>query len=216
MFDVISYTLAKKYVNSSLDGVGAIKGAACQIQSIEDKEDGTHIITFEWEDNNGNIHTNDLTVTDGAQGEQGEQGVGIESIEKTSSTGIVDTYTIYYTDGSTGTFNITNGKSLPEGGTSGQVLAKQSDDDYDADWIDAGGITGDLSGLSDVDINNPTDGQSLVYDAETEKWVNADVSGSGGTNITYDPETRKLIITTGSGDDSNIVYDPDNKNLIIV
>lgn len=35
----------------------------------------------------------------------------IKSIEKTSSTGLVDTYTVYYTDDSTYTFNITNGKN---------------------------------------------------------------------------------------------------------
>lgn len=35
----------------------------------------------------------------------------IRSIEKTSSSGLVDTYTIYYTDNTTTTFNITNGKN---------------------------------------------------------------------------------------------------------
>lgn len=40
----------------------------------------------------------------------------IRSIEKTSSTGLVDTYTIYYTDNSTYTFNITNGKNGQDAG----------------------------------------------------------------------------------------------------
>lgn len=38
-------------------------------------------------------------------------GVGIVSIEKTSSEGLVDTYTITFTDESTSTFTVTNGKS---------------------------------------------------------------------------------------------------------
>lgn len=38
-------------------------------------------------------------------------GGGIVSIEKTSSEGLVDTYTITFTDGSTSTFTVTNGKS---------------------------------------------------------------------------------------------------------
>ena len=36
--------------------------------------------------------------------------VGISSIEKTGTEGLVDTYTIYYTDGTTSTFTVTNGE----------------------------------------------------------------------------------------------------------
>ena len=47
-------------------------------------------------------------------------GVGIEKIEKTSSVGLVDTYTITLTDGNTTTFTVTNGSSSdgfnPDGG----------------------------------------------------------------------------------------------------
>lgn len=35
-----------------------------------------------------------------------------------------------------------------------------------------------LAGLTDVDLTNPTDGQTLVYDAASSKWVNG--SGGGG------------------------------------
>lgn len=49
--------------------------------------------------------------TDGADGEDGApgaDGVGIDRIEKTGSDGNVDTYTIYFTDGETTTFTVTN------------------------------------------------------------------------------------------------------------
>ena len=39
----------------------------------------------------------------------GPNGVGITSIEKTGTSGLVDTYTITYTDGDTDTFTVTNG-----------------------------------------------------------------------------------------------------------
>ena len=55
--------------------------------------------------------------TDGADGEDGApgaDGVGIEKIEKTGSDGNVDTYTIYFTNGETTTFTVTNGKSAYE------------------------------------------------------------------------------------------------------
>lgn len=41
---------------------------------------------------------------------KGEKGVGIDKIEKTSTDGLVDTYTIKYTDNSTSEFSVTNGK----------------------------------------------------------------------------------------------------------
>ena len=43
-------------------------------------------------------------------GEQGAQGVGIASIAKTSTVGLVDTYTITLTNGNTSTFTVTNGQ----------------------------------------------------------------------------------------------------------
>ena len=49
-------------------------------------------------------------------GQDGEDGRGIVSITKTATVGLVDTYTITYTDGTTSTFDVTNGQD----GTGGQ------------------------------------------------------------------------------------------------
>lgn len=46
----------------------------------------------------------------GDTGLKGDTGNGIASIAKTSSAGLIDTYTITFTDGTTSTFNITNGQ----------------------------------------------------------------------------------------------------------
>lgn len=48
----------------------------------------------------------------GPQGYRGFTGNGIESIIKTSSDGLVDTYTITYTDGNETTFDVTNGNGI--------------------------------------------------------------------------------------------------------
>lgn len=45
----------------------------------------------------------------GMRGPQGETGNGIERIEKTSTSGIVDTYTIYFTNGTQFQYEIVNG-----------------------------------------------------------------------------------------------------------
>ena len=52
----------------------------------------------------------------GQDGADGEDGRGIVSIEKTGTQGLVDTYTITYTDGTTSTFEVTNGQSGGGGG----------------------------------------------------------------------------------------------------
>ena len=46
---------------------------------------------------------------------KGDTGVGISKIEKTSTSGLVDTYTITYSDNTTETFNVTNGTTGSDG-----------------------------------------------------------------------------------------------------
>lgn len=44
-------------------------------------------------------------------------------------------------------------------------------------------VTADFSELPDVNINNPTDGQAVVYDADSGEWVNGDVAVSDMTDL---------------------------------
>ena len=53
----------------------------------------------------------DLGKVVGEDGQQGDTGNGIASISKTGSSGLVDTYTITFTDGNTTTFTVTNGSN---------------------------------------------------------------------------------------------------------
>lgn len=51
----------------------------------------------------------------GDKGDRGDDGNGIVYIVKTGTSGLVDTYTINYTDGTTSTFNVTNGAQGAQG-----------------------------------------------------------------------------------------------------
>ena len=51
----------------------------------------------------------------GAQGAAGQNGVSVSSVSKTGSNGLVDTYTITYSDGSSTTFEVTNGAAGTQG-----------------------------------------------------------------------------------------------------
>ena len=58
-----------------------------------------------------------------------------------------------------------------------------------------GGGSSMLAGMTDVDISNPTDGQTLVYNGTSGKWENG--SGSGGLTVlqgTYDDEQEQVTL----------------------
>ena len=59
------------------------------------------------------------------------------------------------------------------------------------DGYSSGGSGGSLSGLSDVSISNPSNGQALVYRNGT--WRNEAVSGGGGSTVEVTP-----LVSTGT------------------
>lgn len=87
------------------------------------------------------------------RGQTGAAGNGIASIAKTATSGLVDTYTITFTDGTTTTFTVTNGSGAEE-----------------------------LDDLTDVDIDTQTlaANDTLVYDGT--KWVNGAVQSGMATD----------------------------------
>ena len=60
----VTYALCKKYTDASLDGVGALKGAPCKVQSVV-KTDGRSVVTLEWQSNSGVVQTSKVYINDG-------------------------------------------------------------------------------------------------------------------------------------------------------
>ena len=89
----------------------------------------------------------------------GEPGVGIASIVKTATVGLVDTYTITYDDLRTTTFDVTNGQNGTDGrdGTDGNgivSIVKTST----AGLVDTYTITFDDGNFTTFDVTNGADG----------------------------------------------------------
>lgn len=83
------------------------------------------------------------------------------------------------------------GASASTDGAHGLVPAPLAGDEDkylkgDGTWAAVQAGAGALSGLSDVDLATPTDGQALVYDGANSKWVNGNVSGGGNTLVIQD------------------------------
>ena len=84
---------------------------------------------------NGNTVDAGLVSSGGSGGGTGADGVGIQSIAKTSTSGLVDTYTITLTNGGTYTFTVTNGAN----GTDGTTFTPAVDSAGNLSWTNDGG-----------------------------------------------------------------------------
>lgn len=102
----LTFTDGTSTTTSSIRGAQGIQGeTGVSITGVTLNSNYTLTISF----SDGTSTTTDSIR--GAKGEQGETGNGIASIAKTSSVGLIDTYTVTYTDGSTWTYNVTNGQN---------------------------------------------------------------------------------------------------------
>ena len=115
---------------------------------------------------------------------KGEAGQSIESIAKTSTSGLVDTYTITLTDGSTTTFEVTNGSGIDN-------IAKTST----SGLVDTYTITYTNGTTSTFEVNN---GNGIANIAKTS------TSGAVDTyTITYTNGTTSTFTVTNSWIDNS-------------
>ncbi len=172
------------------------------IQGIQGEkgEDGhTPVITIQ----NGYWYIDGQTTGVLAEGIKGDTGNGISDISKTGTEGLVDTYTITYTNGDTATFTVTNGAQGEQGiqGEKGEdghtpVITIDNDGNWCVDGISTGikaqGVKGDKGDKGDdgidgreVEFNVSETHIQWRYVGETE-WNNlvsfADLKGADGQN----------------------------------
>ena len=141
----------------------------------------------------------------GEQGEQGETGNGISTIEKTSTEGLVDTYTITYTDGTTTTFTVTNGEAYDDTELQEKVTALEETTETQAEEIEElqeenERLRADIEATS---ITAEAEGETIYIDDSSNARL-ADIEIYGNTD-----------------DDGNNVEDSvdliiQNKNLLVV
>ena len=64
MNGLLAYVLSKKFTSETAAEFGAVKGASCEISTVEE-HDGLHKITFTWENSLGEKRNTTVTVKDG-------------------------------------------------------------------------------------------------------------------------------------------------------
>ena len=189
-------------VTNGEDGIQGEKG-----------EDGhTSVITI---GENGNWYVDGVDTGIKAQGESGKDGNSVVSIEKTSSDGLVDTYTISYSDGSTSTFTVTNGEDGIQGepGEDGKTPVISIGEN--GNWVIDGVDTGiKAKGEDGADGKDGEDGKSAYeiyieahpeYTKTEEEWLDDLVNGELGNKLTHtvtfdtgcDIEVEPVIVEHG-------------------
>lgn len=118
-----------------------------------------------------------------------------------------------------------DGQGVPIGGTTGQVLAKNSDTDFDTEWIDSSGLGDMLASVYDpqgivddaFDQDNMTDGATNKNFTATEKTklagieALADVTDAGNVGSTIHGSTGK---TTPVNADELGIIDTEASNVL--
>ena len=87
-----------------------------------------------------------------------------------------------------------------------------------------GGGSSTLAGLTDVDLTNPTDGQTLVYDATSQKWVNGSNDGpfvvlehvTETANLTYNAQLEAQADIDSSIVAENLPWPFGFKNITVI
>jgi hypothetical protein len=99
---------------------------------------------------------------------KGEAGASIESIDKTATDGLIDTYTVRLTDGTVGSFYVTNGRDGEKGdkGDTGSTISVP------------------VSGLFNMGVDS--DGNLWVYHSDSDK----------APEFQYDPSSGNLYYIT--------------------
>lgn len=174
------YGALRNYINQTLVGMGALKGASAQLSNVYDPSAETNTMTWKWEDNEGVEHTTTVVVHDGAEGAPGAPGDDGFSPTITVKTDTSTTYilTIQTADGIFDTPNLRGG-----GG---------------------GGGSSTLADLTDVAIASMEAGDVLQYNATTEKWISAAIATmTGATDLL--PGKKGLVPAPAAGDNEKLL-----------
>ncbi len=62
--DILTLAMARKFTKDTVNGLGAVKGAPCEIIGIEDTGDA-NVVTFQWAGTDGSVQTQQMTIPHG-------------------------------------------------------------------------------------------------------------------------------------------------------
>ena len=164
----------------SSEEVAVINAVSPTLKSTSHSGSNTVIV---FHDLNGD-HT--VSIPDGqtgATGATGADGVSITGVTKTSTSGLVDTYTITYSNGNTSTFTVTNGADGAAGaaGADGKDGADGADGYSPTATVSKSGSTATISitdknGTTTATVSDGQDGTNGTNGADGQDGVSPEIS----------------------------------------
>ena len=162
-------------INISINSKNKIKGKVATKQKI-----------------NANIYPRGPQGPQGIQGPRGETGNGIASIEKTDTVGLVDTYTITFTNGSTFNFTVTNANA-------GNTYTKSEIEQFLAQKVNISDI---INTLTSDETNKPLSAKQgkvlkgLIDNTYTSSEIDAFLSTiNGNISSLNNTKLNKTVVT---------------------
>ena len=177
MMDTTTIAYLKSYVRKTLEGQGAIRGDdGISIVAVVIDMSNNHLIAKM--SDGSSIDAGEIPTAKGDRGDAGEKGA--DGSDGKSA------YDIAVEKGYSGTEEEWLDSLVGDDGFSPTVEVKESsesryvltittaDGSFDTPNLRGGASGGAVSELSDVELSDLRDGQVLGYDAESNKWRNAD------------------------------------------
>ena len=194
MKDVEIIGLIKTYVNATLVGMGALKGAPCQCV-ITENADGTHKVTMKWIDNNGDAHTDYFNVLNGQVGDMDDLGdVKLTNLANGE---------ILMWDSTAGKWvNILNSATVNTLNAVGDVSINLLQDGQVLVWDSTSSkwINGDVSITVDSALDktskNPVENMAIALAIENLVASNIGVTGGGNVQDTLDNKANSADLAT--------------------
>lgn len=174
-FDGATYKAAKKYVEETALGLGAVKGSPCTIKSITEGENGSTVV-FAWTGADGVEQTSSTILPRGPKGKEGDPGEPGNSPD-VEVAAIDGGHRVTITDATgTHTFDVLDGKPGQDGSgvdTEARAQIAALSEEIDA-FKEEGGISGGTTtNKSGVLITMDCDeGSEIVIEGETTNAVN--------------------------------------------
>ena len=146
----------------------------------------------------------------GNTGETGADGNGIVSVAKTGTSSLVDTYTITYSDGTSTTFNVTNGSNGTDGKSAYEIAVENGYNGTENEWLISlkGEDGSDGVGISDITKSGETvtitltDNTTKTFEVENGEDLTTqgvENTNSGTVSITLSPNVFCLLSDTETG-----------------
>ena len=120
---------------------------------------------------------------DGINGNTGPTGNGIESIVKTDTTGLVDTYTVTFTNSDTTTFQVTNGADGAPGADYTANLQKVIT--YPADFTGTNYTLTDADNNYEIIVNNGVAAVAIIVPSGLTSKIGVGFTQKGTGDVTY-------------------------------